>query len=401
MKEHIEKYINEERIVNLLVDLIEIHSPYFHEDKIIDYVHEWLLKNDLSPKIHKYHEKEITNFKGQNVIGRLKGNKEGIKILLNAHLDTVNICKGWQGDPLKAEIDGDKLYGLGALDMKSGVAALMIAIDAFYRLNPKFSGEIVYTFVSDEEGPYGLGTEALLQEDWCNNIDLALIPEPSSGFTKEKFPCLCLGARGGWNYTVSFKGKAAHAANPEEGISAIVDASKVMVELKKMQMKEDEKLGRGSLCIIEANGGGQACSVADHASFTVFRHVVRGEDKTYIEREVQNAIERANIHSDVEISFRKGPYEGNGGFDPYIVEEDHPYTITLDKCIEKVTCKPVKIAYFSSIGDFNTIATRLDIPTFLFGADGENYHTHDEFVYIHSVVETSKVIYEFLKELLV
>jgi succinyl-diaminopimelate desuccinylase len=351
--------------------------------------------------MHHYHEDKITGFKGKNLVGRIKGNKEGVKVLLNAHLDTVNICKGWNRDPLKAIIeDENKLYGLGALDMKSGAAAMMIALDAFVKLHPEFNGEILYSFVSVEEGPFGLGTQALIYDELCSDADVALIPEPSSGFSKNEFPCLCLGARGGINYTVRFSGKAAHAANPEEGVSAILDASKVMVELKQSKTIKDDKLGKGSICIIESKGGGQACSVADDASFTIFRHVVRGEDEDYLKNEIQKAIQKASIKCDTEIQFREGPFNGSGGFEPYTVEEDHPYTLLLNKCIKEVTGKSAKIAYFSSIGDFNTVASRLQVPTFVFGPGGENYHTHDEFVYIDSVIKTSEIIYEYLKELL-
>ncbi len=400
MKMNRESYINRERIVHLLSDLIQIYSPYFQEDEIMEYAYNWLLDHELSPTMHHYHEEKIIGFKGKNVVGRIKGQKEGTKILLNAHLDTVNICKGWSKDPLKATEDGNKLYGLGALDMKSGAAAMMIAIDAFQKLHPEFAGEIMYSFVSVEEGPFGLGTQAMMHDKLCNDADVALIPEPSSGFSKNAFPCLCLGARGGINYSVRFTGKAAHAANPEEGISAIVDASKVMVELKQLDTIEDEKLGQGSLCIIEAKGGGQACSVADDASFTIFRHVVRGEDETYLKEEIQKAIENAGIQSKAEIQFREGPFDGNGGFEPYTVEETDPYTISLNNCIKEVTNMPAKIAYFSSIGDFNTIASNLQVPTFVFGPEGENYHTYDECVYIDSVVKTAEVIYGYLKELL-
>ena len=400
MRMNKESFINRERVVHLLSDLIQIYSPYFQEKEIMEYAYNWLSDHELSPSMHDYHEEKITGFKGQNVVGRLKGQKEGTKILLNAHLDTVNICKGWSKDPLKAIVEGDKLYGLGALDMKSGAAAMMIAIDAFMKLHPEFGGEIMYSFVSVEEGPFGLGTQALMHDELCNDADVAFIPEPSSGFSKNAFPCLCLGARGGLNYVVRFTGKAAHAANPEEGVSAIADASKVMIALKQLDTIKDEKLGQGSLCIIEAKGGGQACSVADDASFTIFRHVVRGENESYLKEEIEKAIQAAGIQSKTEIQFREGPFDGNGGFEPYTVEEDHPYTLSLNKCIKEVTKKSAKIAYFSSIGDFNTVASKLQVPTFVFGPEGENYHTYDECVNIDSVVKTSEVIYEYLKELL-
>ena len=268
--------IDKEKLEKLLSELISIYSPYLKEDKAMEYVFKWLKDRDLPAEYHRYSEDRILNYKGLNVIGKLTGDREGPRILLNGHVDTVEKTDSWSSDPVEPRREGDRLYGLGALDMKSGVAAIMMAVEAFRRNHSSFAGEIVYTIVSDEEGPYGLGTDALILDGITDNVDAAIVPEPSSGFVGKPFPVLCLGARGGWNYSVFLKGKAAHAANPEKGLSAIIEASKLIMELKNTETVVDDKLGKGDICIIGINVGGAACSVAEKAVFTVFRHVVRG-----------------------------------------------------------------------------------------------------------------------------
>ncbi|MBA1336707.1 MAG: Acetylornithine deacetylase [Firmicutes bacterium] len=391
-----DRYINRDRVIELLTQLVEIYSPYFREKEIMEFAYNWFRERDIPAEYHRYYEKRITNFNGINVVGRIKGNEKGPRILLNGHMDTVEICESWTKNPLKATIEGDRLYGLGSLDMKSGSAAIMLALEAFINTVKDFNGEILYTLVSDEEGPYGLGTDAIIMDGMADGVDVAIVPEPSSGFTGVSFPCLCLGARGGWNYTVEFTGKSAHAANPEQGINAVVEAARVMMELKNSKLITDEKLGTGSICIIKAEGGGAVCSVADKASFTVFRHVVRGESRECLEEELQEAIRRANIKGTAVMKFRDAPHPQNGGFEPYIVEESHPYTQKLQESITAVTGKPGEIAYFSSIGDFNHLGARAKLPTFVFGPWGENYHTGDEYVSLYSVVKTAEVIYDFL-----
>ncbi|MBS4536421.1 M20/M25/M40 family metallo-hydrolase [Clostridium sp. D2Q-14] len=396
MKDRHESIINEENIVELLSQLIEIESPYFEEEKIMKFAYKWCNKEGLNPEYHNYTVNKIIEYDGINVVGRLKGKKDGPKIYLNGHLDTVQLCEGWTRDPFKATIEGNKLYGVGALDMKSGSAAIMLALKAFKETVKDFNGEILYTLVSDEEGPYGLGTNALIEEGYTENVDVAIVPEPSSGFTGIEFPCLCLGARGGWNYTLDFTGKAAHAASPELGINAIADSSKVMLELEKAEGLEDDKLGKGSLAIISSEGGGAAASVADKAKFTVFRHTVRGEDKNYLIEEIKSAIDRADIKSNVDIKFREAPNEGAEAFLPYTVDENNIYTKEIKSSIEKISGRKPTINYFSSMGDFNYVGTRVNIPTFVFGPHGENYHSNDEYVFIDSVVKTAEVIYDFL-----
>lgn len=393
--------IDKEKLEKLLSDLISIYSPYLKEEKAMEFVLNWFKERELPAKYHKYSEDRILNFKGINVVGSIKGNKKGPTVLLNGHIDTVEKTEDWTKDPLSASREGDKLFGLGALDMKSGVAAMMMAIETFHNTYKSFAGEILYTVVSDEEGPYGLGTDALILDGITDGVDVAIVPEPSSGFTAKPFPVLCLGARGGWNYTVFLKGKAAHAANPKVGLSAIVEASKLILELKKTNGLSDSKLGKGDLCVISIDGGGAACSVAEKASFTVFRHVVRGETKEYLIKEVLEAAKKVGLTAQINVEFRDSPHSLNGGFDPYTVEEDNAYTLLLKESIEEVTGESARIDYFSSIGDFNYLATRANIPTFLFGPSGENYHMMDEYVNFSSVIKTAEVIFRFLEKMLI
>jgi len=394
-------YINYERVVDLLSNLVKIYSPFFREDEVMEFVYNWFRTRDLPAEIHNFHEDKITDFKGKNVIGSLKGKDEGPKVLLNGHLDTVEICEGWTRDPLSAEIENRRMYGVGALDMKAGSASIMLAVEAFRNTVEHFNGEILYTLVSDEEGPYGLGTDALILDGYADDADVALVPEPSSGFAGREFPCLCLGARGGWKYKVDVKGKSAHGAYPEDGINAISEASKIVLELEKAEGKDHPKLGKGALCVIDFKGGGAPLSVPDKASFSVFRHVTIGEDRNYLRKEIEDAIKRANIKGKASIKFRDAPHSDNAGFQPYVVSESNPYTKTIRESINNVVGKEASIEYFASVGDFNYLGSRSKLPTYVFGPNGKNYHSADEYVELDTVVKTAEVIYDFLLDVLV
>ncbi len=397
----IDKYINPIRVEKLLKQLISIYSPFFREKEIMDFVYSWFKERKLSADYHHFHEAKVTDFQGTNVIGSLKGDIEGPKILLNGHLDTVEICDGWTKDPLVPKIEGDKLYGLGALDMKGGCAAIMLALEAFANTVDLFSGEIIYTFVSGEEGPYGLGTDALILDGIAENVDVVIIPEPSASFTGKSFPSLCLGARGGWKYSVHLKGRSAHGANPEEGVNAISEASKVLLELEKTDLYSHDKLGKGSICVIEFVGGGAPLSVPDAAYFSIFRHVTIGEDKELLEKEVKEAVQRAGIKGDYEMLFRDSPHPDNDGFGAYVVSEDDPYTEIVKRSIIDITGVEPSIDYFSSVGDFNHFGSRTKASTFILGPTGNNYHAADEYVELESVLKTTLFIYDFLLKTLV
>lgn len=399
--------ITAESFETLLRQLVSIKSPYFHEDEVMDFVNNWFAERGIPAEIHTFYEPKETKFHGKNVVGIMDSGKPGHVIYLGGHLDTVQLCNGWTKPPYEGVVEGEYMYGVGTLDMKSGCAAIMLALEKFAKDNFKdksFKGKIVYHLVSDEEGPYGLGTVYIIN-DKIHNIaeeaDFAIIAEPSAGFTKVPHPCLCLGARGGYNYTIKVRGKSAHAATPELGINAMVDASAIVSELEKIPPETDDKLGHSTPCVIRMNGGGAACSVPDYAEVEIFHHTVRGETQETIKKRVDKAIAAANVRSKVEVSFRQSPAEGfDGGFDAYCIDENGEILHTLENTVEKVCGKPANLAYFQSIGDFNHIGGKLQIPTVLLGAEGDNFHSSDERVNLKSALEVAHIISEFLSDVL-
>lgn len=391
--------IKKEEVVMLLKELVGIQSPYFKEERIMNFTKNWFEENGMSAKMHSYHEKKVTDFKGKNIIVELIGEEEGPVICLNGHLDSVMLCNGWEKDPC-GEIIGDKLYGLGALDMKSGCAATMVALKAFNKNYPKFKGKIISTYVSVEEGPYGMGTNALIEEGYIKDVDFSIITEPSAGFTGKPFPDLCLGARGGYGLDVEFFGTSAHAATPEKGVSAAIDAGKFICELENVDYIEDPNLGKGTVCVVAVESDGGACSVPDYAKVKLFWHIVVGENEDTIKEQIQSAIKRANIKGSYKINFREAPSEDSKGFKPFTVSKDEKFTKIFRKSITNVCDKQPSLSYFQSIGDFNYLGSRLGAPALIFGAAGENFHGKDEYVLIDSVVKTSQVIYLFLEKVL-
>lgn len=391
--------ISKEYTRKLLMDLISIESPYFQEDKIMDYVYNWFKDNHIDACIHHYHESKVTDFKGKNLLVDLKGSRPGPTIHLNGHLDTVRLSSGWTKDP-KGQIEGDRLYGLGALDMKSGCAASMVALKAFVENHKDFKGRIISSYVSVEEGPYGMGTNALIEDGYLDDIDISIVTEPSAGFSGNSFPDVSLGARGGYGIEIDLFGKSAHAATPELGISAAKDAAKVISELDNVNFIKDPYLGQGDVCVVGIECDGGACSVPDYAKIKLFWHIVVGENQDTIRVEIENAIERAKIECQYNIRFRQAPSEGSKGFMPYRISGEEDLAKEFIQLVEEVCQEKPSFSYFRSIGDFNYLGSRLNAPAIIFGAAGENFHSLDEYVELETVVKTSTIIYEYLVKIL-
>lgn len=383
----------------LLKELVAVPSPYFQEEEIMKMVKEWFNSRGINAEFHEYHESKVTNFHGKNVVLELSGQEEGPVIHINGHLDTVNLCKGWTKNP-SGEIEGDLFYGVGALDMKSGCAAAMVALSEFYKEHKVFKGKIKASFVSVEEGPYGMGTNALIESGFLNDVDFSIINEPSAGFNDNPFPDICLGARGGYGLEIEFFGKASHAATPELGISAAEDAAAVICELKNIEFIEDEHLGKGTCCVIAMNADGGACSVPDYASVKIFRHIVRGEDEHTIRQEIDQAVKRAAIHGTYNIKFREAPSDASKGFLPYTISKEEKMVQKFVESVRRIYDKDPSFTYFQSIGDFNYLGTRINAPALIFGAAGQNFHAKDEYVELESVYKAALVMYDFLVEAL-
>ncbi|UQZ90331.1 peptidase [Deltaproteobacteria bacterium Smac51] len=389
-------------MIELMKDLVAISSPYFQEAEVMRYAHGWLKEQGFDPLFHKYSESKVFKYDGENVVCTAAGQSAGPTVCLNGHLDTVTLTKGWSRDPYAGLIEDDRMYGLGALDMKSGCCAMMLAMRNFVKKNPKFSGRIILTLVSDEEGPFGLGTNALIEDGTLEGVDCSIVTEPSAGFTKQDFPTLALGARGSFVYQVEFFGKAAHAAMPEDGINAAVDAGKFLGALKRITPREDPLLGGGRVCPISMEADGGACSVPEYAKVTVQRHIVTGDEVEAVLGEVRELLDSLNLKSRYKLGLRDYPSEPTRLYQPYTVPRENPHAAAMIESMRQVCGREPNYGYLATIGDFNYLGTRLGgAPALLVGAAGENIHQSDEFVLLSSISGLIEVLEDFLVRTLV
>ncbi len=387
--------INRGKVEGLISDLVKIPSPWFEEQEITEFVNSYLKKINLEPWLHKISEPKMTKFAGHNVIAEV-GNNNGPVILLNAHMDTVKICSDWKRDPFGAEVEGNKLYGQGALDMKSGLAAAMIAIELLKGIEDNLQGKVLFTAVVDEEGPYGLGTDALIRDGITDSCDMAIVTEPAAAFAPKGVnnPCLLIGARGRYLYEIKVKGKSAHGAMPYLGVNALVDASKIITALEGMKLGSHPFLGEGSLCVLKIEGGGETISVPDRSRILADRHVVVGETEEQVKKDAEEVIEKLNLKSEVEVGFRDAPYPEVKGYGAYITPKDHALVREFENSFRELTGQKPVLSSFMSIGDFNYLGdkNRANLPTIIIGADGDNVHSPEEYVDLEDATTITRVL---------
>jgi len=152
-----------------------------------------------------------------NVIGRWKGNVAGPCVHFNSHIDVVQTGAGWTLDPFAAVIRDGKIYGRGACDMKGGLAASIIAVEALIDSGAELPGALEISGTVDEEsGGYG-GVHYLAQRGWFSRprVDHVIIPEPLN------VDRVCIGHRGVWWAEIETHGRMAHGSMPFLGDCAV------------------------------------------------------------------------------------------------------------------------------------------------------------------------------------
>ncbi|MEB7422265.1 M20 family metallopeptidase [Staphylococcus arlettae] len=187
------------------------------------------------------------------------------KLLLSGHTDTVKIgAQQWQYGPFAAAIDNGKLYGRGTTDMKSGLAALYLALESLYKEGFTPTKNIEFLATAGEEVD-SIGAEHYVASTNMDNIKAIIIAEPTS----EK---VVVGHKGALWIEVTLTGKTAHGAMPEQGINAIEGMNKVLNlvdELKEEWLEEQAPLGKSSISANLISGGIQTNVIPDSCTLNV------------------------------------------------------------------------------------------------------------------------------------
>jgi len=141
----------------------------------------------------------------------------------------------WHSDPFKPEIRDGLLYGRGAADMKSGIAAMVTACERFVQVHPDHTGSMALLITSDEEGPAQNGTVKVIEtlEARGEKIDWALVGEPSS--TSQLGDVVKNGRRGSIGATLTVKGVQGHVAYPHLADNPVHRAMPALTELCELE----------------------------------------------------------------------------------------------------------------------------------------------------------------------
>ncbi|GHO47444.1 ArgE/DapE family deacylase [Ktedonospora formicarum] len=312
-----------------------------------------------------------------NVIGMVRGTGGGRSLLLNAHMDTVGVA-GMQR-PHEPVVEGNRLYGRGAYDMKGGLAAIMMAATQANKLSLR--GDVILTAVADEEYA-SLGTQAVVKQ-W--HADAAIVTEPTA-------LRLCVAHKGFQWLEITTQGKAAHGSRPDLGRDAIVKMGHILVSLERLDHSlraapSHPLLKSGSLHASVIEGGQELSSYPERCTLLVERRTIPGETPEQVETEIRELLEEIQRADPTFLASVKTTVVR----EPFEVAEDEHIVQTLSNQSEALLGSAPEIVGDTMWMDAALLASA-SIPTVVFGPGGAGAHAVIEWADLKQVQQCSDVL---------
>lgn len=357
----------------LLADLIKINSvnPDLSADgqgeaELADYIATWGNTNGLDVIIQPVADGR------PNVILIARGNGGGKSLMLNAHTDTVGVSE--MDDPFNPIIADGNMYGRGSYDMKSGLAACMLALKNAKDMN--LSGDVILSAVVDEEYA-SIGTQAIIAEWERWSADAVIVTEPTE-------LNISIAHKGFVWLEVEMFGKSAHGSRPHLGIDAITKMGKVLTRIDDLDQSlranpTHELLSSGSLHASTIQGGEEVSMYPAYCKLVIERRTIPGETPDFVQAEIQTILDDI---STTDPDF-KATVKTTLSRSPFGVSPDEPIVKLLHEKASNVKQGDVSLigttfwmdaALFSDHG----------VPTVVLGPHGDGAHAKVEWVDIAS-----------------
>jgi succinyl-diaminopimelate desuccinylase len=233
------------------------------------------------------------------------------------HTDVVppGATEEWDSDPFEPDIRDGKIYGRGSADMKSGLAAMIVAIERFTEAHPDHRGSLALLITSDEEGPARDGTLKVIEalSERGEKIDFCVLGEPSS--EKRLGDVVRTGRRGSLSGMLTVKGIQGHVAYPQLADNPIHRFAPVLAELASTVWDSgNDNFPPTSFQMVALHSGSRAVNVTPaeiHARFN-FRYSTVWSHKT-LQQEVTTIIDRHEINYELDWHLAGEPFATQSG----------------------------------------------------------------------------------------
>jgi succinyl-diaminopimelate desuccinylase len=386
--------VDPDELIELTRELVRIPSvvkpgdPDGNEAAVARRVEQFFRKEGFALEVH-----EVAPGR-PNVVAWLGEKGSGTKSLLfEGHTDVVTegAVKEWSHPPFGAELVDGRIYGRGAADMKSGLAAAMIAAAAIKRSGGAFRGKLVVGALVDEEGDM-LGAKHLSATPIGRELDAAIICEPEQNE-------LCLEQRGVVWARVTIRGRMAHGAMPEAGVNPIGALGALLDEVPRLERRL-RKLCRRSPHLRQAtvtptvvrapvDGVPQSNVIPSAAHAVLDVRLTPGPDETAVAAEI-DATCAAAMQRLPGVTIEWQPI--NGYRLPTRVERGESLVRAMTAGVRRATGKPPRFGGVPGSTDGTILRMTLGIPIVTCGPGNRLIpHQIDEYVEVAELVDAARI----------
>ncbi len=370
-------------LINLSSKLISFKSISPKSAGSIEFIEKILKKSNFKCKLLEFGSKKV-----KNLYAEISGGN-GPNLCFAGHTDVVppgNINE-WNTDPFKSTIKNNILYGRGACDMKSAIAAFIFSSDQFLKENKySFNGKISFLITADEEGEAEFGTKSVV--NWLkkkkHKIDFCLVGEPTN--PNYLGDMIKIGRRGSLNGEITVKGTQGHVAYPEKCKNPIDDLLKICKALTEPLDKGSKLFQPSKLVITSIDVGNKITNLVPGEA--IIRFNIRFNDN-FKSKDIINILNKRlkKINTNCKM---KTKVSGESFFN---------YSEVLTNClttaIKKVTKKKPELSTSGGTSDARFISEIC--PVIEFGIVGKSMHKINENVKISDLNKLSQIYYNFLK----
>ncbi len=375
-------------LVSILCDLIALPSPYppGTSVEICAYAARRLKKAGYKVEIAT-HKKGV-----DNVVARRMGRAKGPVIAFNAHVDTVGVGErtNWKSDPYKALVKGGLVHGLGAGNCKGSMAVQIWLAEEIARRGGPAKGELIFTFVADEENLGPEGMEYLRKSDKVRPDALILGAQTENN--------LIVAERGVMWARLTTRGRAAHAGNPSAGDNAILRMMRLVGALTSYYDKALPTRTSGAMKstvnVGMFHGGHNTNVVPSACTVEIDRRLLPNEKVKDAFKELKKVIDGVGEPaSQYAVEFLTGT---NG----FAAPENGQAVTAFEAVVKKQLGRKVKFLNATGVSDGRYYADdRIEIINFGPGS-GTQGHAANESVPIAEMVEAAEIQLEVVQRLL-
>lgn len=411
----------EDKLISLIETLVKAKSVTGNEKPAQDVVVDHLKTLGLEVDVW---EPDVTNLRDHeaffetssyvdhgyedrpNAVTCIEG-ADGPTLTVGGHVDVVDVTESeWDYEPWELSLEDEILYGRGVADMKGGIAAILVAIEAILEEGIDLGGDLIFqSVIEEEDGGIG-GTLSVLERGYVP--DSAIIAEPFN------VPNLAIASAGVMYFRIRIPGKSVHAAWGHEGVNAIGKAVKVYEALEGLDQHRKERIDyppayrtdpslEGNVTnlnvgIIES--GDWPSTVPSEAVMECRIGWPPGERRLDVREEIESTIKE--VAQDDEWLTKHPPEVEwfSWQADPHETDPESDIIQIASSKAESVTGKSGEFIGGNAALDERFYELYYDTPAVSVGPEGNNLHGANEHTTISSLLDTSDIIAHSIVEYL-